>query len=113
MTCGWVEFVVTATADVATQPFAGFVTVSVYVPLALTTVVEFVGVLPAGVAPAGPVHVYPAPGVEELPFNVTVALEHVMVGDVPALALGAAVFEFTDTMAVFTHPLAGSVTVNV
>ena len=82
-------------------------------PLADTTVVEFVGVLPAGLPVAGPVHEYVAPPVEELPFSVTVALEQVIVGEAPALAFGCAVFVVIVTGAVALQPLEGSVSVNV
>lgn len=72
-------FTDTSAEPVAVHPFAGFVTVSVYVPAAVTLVDAAFGVVPAGVPAVGPVHANVAPPVVELPLSVTVAVEHVMV----------------------------------
>lgn len=65
-------FVVTVTVPVFVHPFAGFVTVRVYVPFEVTFVAAAFGVVPAGVPAVGPVHANVAPPVVELPLSVTV-----------------------------------------
>lgn len=99
----------TATCAVAEHPFAGSVTVNVYVPAAFTV---GVALLPPEIIP-GPFQLYVAlPFVDE-PFSVAEVEEQVSVCDVPASAFGAEVFELTTTCAVAEHPLEGSVTVSV
>ena len=95
------------------HPFAGFVTVNVYMPAAETTDVEFVGVLPAGVTPVGPVQEYVAPGVDELPFNVMVDVTQLIVRSGPTLICGGVVLAVTVTAAVFVHPFIALVVVKV
>lgn len=113
LTFGTVVFVVTATVPVFEQPFAGFVTVSVYVPAAVTFVLAEAGVEPAGVPAVGPVHAYVTPPVVELPDNVTVVVEQVMVWALPTFTFGSAPLVVTTAVPVFVHPFDGSVTVSV
>lgn len=98
----------TVTVAVAVHPFAGLVTVSVYVPAALTV---GVAVFPPDTIP-GPLQEKVAPLVEEEPFSVAVVVPQVIVCGEPALALGGVIFCVTFTVAVFVHP-AGLVTVSV
>ncbi len=104
---------VTVTMDEVVQPFAGLVDVSVYVPLAETTVVELLGVDPAGVPVVGPVQANDAPPVLELPLNVTVELVQVIVGDELTLRFGNVVLELTTYVVKLVHPLMPSLTANV
>lgn len=105
--------VVTVTVPVFVHPFAGFVTVRVYVPDSVTSVAAEVGVEPAGVPEVGPVHVKLTPPVVELPLSVTVVVVQVIVCVVPAFTFGTVVFVATLTVPVLTHPFAGLVTVSV
>jgi hypothetical protein len=68
------------------QPaLAGSVTVTVYVPAALTK-----GFCNVDVNPPGPLQLYVTPGVVELPLRETEVIEQVSVCVAPALAFGAA-----------------------
>jgi hypothetical protein len=106
---GEVVFEFTVTVDGAVHPFAGSVTVKVYVPAAFTV---GVAVFPPEIIP-GPAQLKVTPAVAEDPFNVVVADEHVSACDVPALASGTPAEVFTATELNAVHPFAGSVTVNV
>ena len=81
---GGVIFCVTLTVAVAVQPFAGLVTVNVYVPGAFTV---GVGVAPPETIP-GPAHEKVTPPVEDDPFNPTLVIEQFNNWATPALAFG-------------------------
>lgn len=106
---GAAVFEFTTTCEGAVHPFAGSVTVNVYVPAVFTV---GVAVLPPETIP-GPDQLNVAPLVEEEPFRLTVTAEQLNVCEVPAFAFGAVVFEFTIACAVAVHPFAGSETVTV
>lgn len=82
---GTVVFVVTETVAVFVQLVDVFVTVSVYVPAALTV---GVAVVPPLTMP-GPAHEYDTGEEVDEPFNVTDEDEQVMVWVLPALAFGS------------------------
>jgi hypothetical protein len=99
----------TLTVFVAVQPFAGSVTVTVYVPATLTV---GLAVEPPETIP-GPLQLKVAPLVEDEPLRVADVAVQLKVCGAPAFALGAEVFEETKTFEVAVHPFAGSVTVTV
>jgi hypothetical protein len=105
---GNVVFVVTVVVDVFVHPLFGSVTVTVYVPETPTVLfcVEEVN-------PPGPLQLYVAPEVEELPFTETVLVIQVKVPVVDELAFGWVVLVVTVVSATLVHPLPGSVTVKV
>lgn len=72
-------FVATVMFAVFVQPFAGSVTVTVYVPEDVTLVEDADGVDPAGFPAAGPSQAYVTPPVVEVEETVTVGDAHVMV----------------------------------
>ena len=109
VTVGAVVFVVTATVVVAVHPFAGSVTVTVYVFAAFTVAVE---VAAPAVIPT-PVQLNVAPGVVELAVIFPLNVVHVNISGAPAVAVGAVVFVVTATVVVAVHPFAGFVTVTV
>lgn len=106
---GVLVFVFTTTCAGAEHPFAGSVTVNVYVPAALTV---GVAVFPPEIIP-GPAQLNVAPLVAEEPFRLTEVIAQLSVGEVPAFASGAPAAAFTETCEGAEHPLDGSVTVNV
>jgi len=106
---GGVVFEVITAVAVFVQPLAGFVTVKVYVPAALTVAT----VVAAPDTTPGPVQLKVAPLVDELPVTVAVVEVQLKLVMEDALAFGTTVFEVTVTVAVLTHPFAGSVTVTV
>ena len=106
---GGVVFVVTATVVVAVHPFAGFVTVTVYVFAAFTVAVE---VAAPAVIPA-PVQLNVAPGVNELAVMFPLNVVHVNTKGNPAVAAGGVVFAVTATVDVFVQPVIASVAVTV
>ncbi len=106
---GGVPVLVTLTVVVVVHPFAGSVTVTVYVPDAFT-VAEAV-VLPA-VIPV-PDQLYVAPAVVELTLIVPLVTIHVKDIGVPALAFGTVVLLVTFTVVLAVQPFAGSVIVTV
>ena len=101
---GAVVFELTVTLAVELQPFALSVTVTVYVPAAVTLFVEVVS------PPL--LHKYVTP-VDGLAVNVTLVTIQLKSPLLTALAVGAVVFELTVTLAVELQPLALSVTVTV
>jgi hypothetical protein len=113
LTLGTAVLVVTVTLAVLVHPFAGLVTVTVYVPFAETLVEEAFGVVPAGVPLVGPVHANVAPPVEDDADTVTVGEAQVITWFAPAVTLGVAVFVVTETVEVFVQPFVGFVTVKV
>lgn len=76
--CGMLVLLLTLNVFETEQPFAGFVTVKVYIPDEVTFVADAVGAEPAGTPVFGPVQEYAADGVDELPVNVTDEAEHVI-----------------------------------
>jgi hypothetical protein len=82
-------------------------------PCELTTLVEFVGVLPAGVPVVGPVHEYVTPGVVELPFSVAVGLAQLIVKSGTTDICGAVKSAVGVTTAVFVQPFTVLVVTNV
>ena len=106
---GGVVFIVTATVVVAVHPFAGFVTVTVYVFAAFTVAVE---VAAPAVIPA-PVQLNVAPGVNELAVMFPLNVVHVNTKGNPAVAAGGVVFAVTATVDVFVQPVIASVAVTV
>ena len=106
---GGVILLFTATVAVFVHPFAGSVTVTVYVPVALTIALA---ALPPETIPL-PVQLYVAPGVVELAAMVPLSVVHVSVKGAPDVASGGVVLFATVDVAVFVHPEAGSVTVTV
>ena len=109
VTVGAVVFVVTATVVVAVHPFAGSVTVTVYVFAAFTVAVE---VAAPAVIPA-PVQLNVAPGVNELAVMFPDNVVHVNTKGNPAVAVGAVVLDDTTTVCCEAHPVPRSVMVNV
>lgn len=82
-------------------------------PCAFTTLVEFVGVVPAGVPVVGPVHEYVAPGVVELPLNVAVGVAQLIVKSGTTDICGDVKSAVGVTTAVFVHPFTVLVVNNV
>jgi hypothetical protein len=82
-------------------------------PWAFTTLVELVGVDPAGVPVVGPVHEYVAPGVVELPSNKAVGDKQLIVKSGTTLTCGVVKFAVGVTTAVFVHPFTVLVVSNV
>ena len=109
VTFGAALFALTDTVVVAVHPLFGSVTVTVYVPAALTV---GVAVVPPLVIPA-PVQLNVAPLVVELALIVPLDAAHVSVKDPPAVTAGAVVLLVTPTVVVDVHEVAGSVTVTV
>jgi hypothetical protein len=106
---GAVALELTATVDVAVQPFPGSVTVTVYVPAAFTV---GAAVVPPDTTP-GPAQPKLAPAVEVEPLSVTEAVEQFKVCGPPAFAFGVFVSVMTVVVAVAEHPFDGSFTVTV
>lgn len=103
-TVGSVVLVDTVTVEVAVQPFAASVDVTVYVPAALT-VAGFDALLNAP-----PFHtIVPA----LVPVRVTLEVVHVILPEEAAETVGGVVLLDTDTVCEEVHPLLGSVTVSV
>lgn len=100
--------VVTLCTEVPVQPLAGSVTVTVYVPAAVTD-----GFADAELKPAGPLQLYVAPGAEDEPLRFTDVTAQVIVCAEPVLTFGGVVLAFTVCIAVAVQPLDGSVTVTV
>ena len=100
---------ITLTVVVVVHPFAGSVTVTVYVPDAFTVGEE---VVPPAVIPV-PVQEYVAPLVVELALIVPELVKQSNVNPEPAVAFGAVVLFDTKAVVVAVHPFAGSVTVTV
>ena len=100
---GAVVFELTVTLAVELHPFELSVTVTVYVPAAVTIFVDDV---------PPPLQAYVTP-VDGLAVNVTLVTLQLKSPLLAALAVGAVVFELTVTLAVELHPLALSVTVTV
>jgi hypothetical protein len=91
-------FVVTDTVTVFVQPLFGFVTVKVYVPVAVTFVVAVVAEL---------LHKYVTPVVVLLPVSVTLVFVQVNCAGGVIDTLGKAPLLVTATVAVFVQPLLG------
>jgi len=90
----------------------GFVTVSVYVPAALTVGVAVVApdtIFPPPLA----THAKVAPGVVEAPSRAMDVVVHVSTLSAPAFTFGGALFRVTSATSVAVHPLTGFVTVSV
>jgi len=104
---GGAMFALTNAVAVLVQPFAEFVTVSVYVPEELTV---GLAVVPPETMP-GPAQLKPVPDVVA-PERTTDVVVQVSVPPV-ALAPGGVVRAFTKAVAVLVHPLAELVTVTV
>ena len=102
---------VTTTSHVLVQPLLGSVTVSVYVPGALTVGVALAP--PLSIVPSDVAQLNVAPLVVELPAKVTVVVVHVSSIGEPALQFGGVISSVTTTSHVLVQPLLGSVTVNV
>lgn len=109
VTFGGVVLLVTVTVVVAVHPFAGSVTVTVYVPAAFTVGEELV---PPAVIPV-PIQLYVAPTVVELALIVPLVVVHPNVNGVPDVAVGGVVFVVTATVCCDAHPVPKSVTVKV
>jgi hypothetical protein len=107
VTVGIAPELVTDTEAVLVQPFAGSVTVTVYVPAAFTVGEE---VVPPDMIP-GPDQFHVTPGVVEVALIVPVGAAQVKASDEPGVTLGCAVLLVTLTTAVLVHPFDGSVTV--
>jgi hypothetical protein len=101
---GTVIFCVTVAEAVLVHPFAGFVTVTVYVAGEDT-------ILPAVVIPPPQLNV--APPVVDEAVNVSLVVAQVRTVGAAILALGAAIFCVTVAEAVLVHPFVGLVTVTV
>ena len=109
-TFGNVVLLVTTTFVLLVHPFEGSVTITVYVPAALT-----VGeaVAPPAVMPA-PVQLYVTPGVTELAPMFPLVVMQSKISDDPAVTSGTVPpLLVTFTEAVSLHPLEGSVIVTV
>ena len=109
---GAILFKVTKATSVAVHPFAGLVTVNVYVPAAFTVGVAVVApetMLPPLLA----IHENVAPAVEEDPLNAMEVTVQVKTLSAPASTLGAVLSKVTKATSLAVHPLAGFVTVNV
>ena len=112
LTFGKLASNVTTATSVAVHPLTGFVTVSVYVPAALTV----------GVAVVAPDTIFPpplatqpkvTPGVVEVPSRAMDVVVHVSILSAPAFAFGGVLFRVTSATSVAVHPLTGFVTVSV
>jgi ABC-type amino acid transport system permease subunit len=95
------------------QPFAGLVTVKVYRPGEFITLVELVGVDPAGAPVEGPVQANVAPGVVELPLRVAVVTTQFKVMSGPMAICGGVLLAVAVTTAVLVQPFTVLVVVNV
>mgnify|MGYP006210881415 CR=1 FL=1 len=99
-------------AVVAVHPFAGFVTVKVYVPAAFTVGVAVLApdtILPPLLATQAKV----APGVDDDPLKAIEVKTQVSTLSAPASAFGGVLFKVTKATSVAVHPFTGSVTVKV
>ena len=83
------------------HPDEGSVTTRRYVPPTETTVLELVGVVPAGLPELGPIHEYVAPGIDELPVSVTVGEEHVMPAPTGLIATSGDTFAVISLMIIY------------
>jgi hypothetical protein len=99
-------------ASLLVHPFAGSVTVNVYVPAAFTNGVAVVAPLTMN-PPLLATHENRAPAVVLLPSSVTLVVLHVNTLSLPAFAFGAVVFEVTVIVADELHPVLWLVTVTV
>jgi hypothetical protein len=104
---GALVFSLTSAVPVLVQPFAELVTVTVYVPVELTT--GFAVVLPETIP--GPAQLNPVPLVVAAE-RTTVVLVHVSVPPV-VLAPGGVILELTNAVVALVHPLAEFVIVTV
>jgi len=107
VTPGSVTFSITVVVAVDVHPFTGSVTVTVYVPGAVT---EALAVLAAN--PPGPVHEYVAPAIE-LALTVALVMSQVSGPSFEAVAPGSVIFCATVVVAVEVHPVVVFVTVKV
>lgn len=98
----------TVCCAVAVQPFAGLVTVKVYVPAVLTA-----GLADVELKPPGPLQLNVAPDVDELPLRLPLGAAQVRLIVLPAAASGGVVLTFSVCCAVAVQPLEGLVTVTV
>src|SRR3972149_2242185 len=109
---GLVTSDVTRATSVAVQPFAGLVTVSVYVPAASTSGVAEVA--PETMCPpALATQLKAAPGVLDEPDRLICVTTHVRTLSGPASTFGGATSDVTSATSVAVHPFAGLVTVSV
>src|SRR4030065_353303 len=109
---GGVLFRVTSATSVAVHPLTGFVTVSVYVPAALTVGVAVVApdtIFPPPLA----THAKVTPGVVEVPSRAMDVVVQVSILSAPAFTFGGVLFRVTSATSVAVHPLTGFVTVSV
>lgn len=103
---------ITSTVDVLVQPLSRFTTVKVYVPSALTSVVDAFGVVPAGF-PEALVHAYVALPAEEDPVKVTGSSAQLINDGVAMVTLGTVLSSTTVMFPILVQPELLSVMVSV
>ena len=104
---GGVAFCVIRMLAEFVHPLAGSVTISVYVPGALTIISSVVAI-----GPPGPLQLKDVPPVVDPPFRMKEVVEQVSSPPPVAIIFGTAVFEVTITSSVAVQVVCGSVTVS-